>query len=1010
MNISSTVKSTLQGMSALCLIAVLLSWGLTAQAKPSDIGNLPNIDAFQHVMPGAGWLLFNNSLYWTSNNGGTWSEITPSAGIQAVDFLDFSRGWALSTSDKSLILLRTTDGGISWKNRPLHLPQIHLLEAPIAKVFMDWRTPLHGWLVVKAATGSNFNRGMLFITTDGGRSWVNREVPLGEPVLFTDEMNGRMSGGPAGDQSFITQDGGVTWAAVPVELDPGIQDGFVERSMSGHVNGWAKWQSGECSSGICIQEVKLMSTSDGITWNPMRLPNGQTTLTTSSPDHPKSTSADTDTTAYQGQGFDTCELPGTYQLQTWWNSSPYSAVNLYIGGISRGCSNTALTAALLSELNAQGWRFFPTWVGPQAACTNYIHRMSIDPTLAYNQGVAEAISAAAAAQGLGLTEADGSGTVIYYDLEAYPVEDPDCRAAANAFIDGWTHQLKILGNQAGVYGAAYGSAVSDWWSIPNVPDAVWIAHWVEDSFSPGATVSSPLINEAYWDNHQRLRQYAGGHNETWGGQTINIDSNVVDGPLTVPNGTAGSSLPTAPFNPYPANGGSVGRASDTWLRWKTTGDTCTIHVWGNTLDMTASTPCSLYHLGMQDPGMYSWQVTATNPSGSTIGPAWTLKVRPAPPTALSALAHSATSVDLTWTASIDIVDNYLVYANGKQVANLPGTATSTQVQNMACNTSHEFFVKSAKDSALSVGSVHAFAVTPSCAPVLIYPLDVLVNTLQPTFTWAIVTEATQYQIQASPYSDFSSLVLNALPSSASYTPPLPFQAKKEYYWRVRALGSFGQGDWAASSFKTPNPPPPPMLFSPVNNILVTDYTPRFDWRDVIPPAGTRLHHYQIQVAKDPGFSIIVFDKKTLISEFTPLTMLAPNSSFYWRVRSVNGLGQSGVWSVVANFRTAIRPPVLFSPTNGSTLAALRPGFDWKDVAGATSYSIQISTSSGFTSLLMGALVLTSSFTPPVDLPGNMTLYWHVRANGLNGPSRWSTRWSFTAGVTTDLLFPDPWIP
>jgi hypothetical protein len=28
---------------------------------------------------------------------------------------------------------------------------------------------------------------------------------------------------------------------------------------------------------------------------------------------------------------------------------------------------------------------------------------------------------------------------------------------------------------------------------------------------------------------QRLRQYAGGHNETWGATTINIDSNVLDG-------------------------------------------------------------------------------------------------------------------------------------------------------------------------------------------------------------------------------------------------------------------------------------------------------------------------------------------------------------------------------------------------------------------------------------------------------------------------------------------------
>jgi hypothetical protein len=31
-----------------------------------------------------------------------------------------------------------------------------------------------------------------------------------------------------------------------------------------------------------------------------------------------------------------------------------------------------------------------------------------------------------------------------------------------------------------------------------------------------------------WVNHQRLHQYKGDHNETWGGVTINIDSNFLD--------------------------------------------------------------------------------------------------------------------------------------------------------------------------------------------------------------------------------------------------------------------------------------------------------------------------------------------------------------------------------------------------------------------------------------------------------------------------------------------------
>ena len=52
------------------------------------------------------------------------------------------------------------------------------------------------------------------------------------------------------------------------------------------------------------------------------------------------------TQVYIGQGFDTCEIPSFEALQEWITRSPYGAVNLYIGGVARACSNRALTAAV----------------------------------------------------------------------------------------------------------------------------------------------------------------------------------------------------------------------------------------------------------------------------------------------------------------------------------------------------------------------------------------------------------------------------------------------------------------------------------------------------------------------------------------------------------------------------------------------------------------------------------------------------------------------------------------
>src|SRR5438128_1984281 len=59
------------------------------------------------------------------------------------------------------------------------------------------------------------------------------------------------------------------------------------------------------------------------------------------------------------------------------------------------------------------------------------------------------------------------------------------------------------------------------------PDAVWIANWNGKT----TVFGDPYVADTYWPNHQRIHQYSGGHRETYGGVTINIDSNVVDGPV-----------------------------------------------------------------------------------------------------------------------------------------------------------------------------------------------------------------------------------------------------------------------------------------------------------------------------------------------------------------------------------------------------------------------------------------------------------------------------------------------
>ncbi len=238
-----------------------------------------------------------------------------------------------------------------------------------------------------------------------------------------------------------------------------------------------------------------------------------------------------------------------------------SPVNIYIGGAARGCPNPGLTAPFITAASKDDWTFIPTWVGPQAPCTSFLKRFSADVGQAYLDGINEANLAMEALASLGLTAADKSGSVVYYDLETYAngVNPAACREAVNSFMNGWVTQLHQRGNLAGVYGSTgckYG--LNSFLQIANVPDVIWPAIWDHPAgvgtYDPSATVwNAGCIATTNWASHQRIRQYSGAHNENYGGVTLNIDNDVIDGVVAVPSGTI-VTPPSAAFSASPLSG------------------------------------------------------------------------------------------------------------------------------------------------------------------------------------------------------------------------------------------------------------------------------------------------------------------------------------------------------------------------------------------------------------------------------------------------------------------------
>src|SRR4051812_31723719 len=68
--------------------------------------------------------------------------------------------------------------------------------------------------------------------------------------------------------------------------------------------------------------------------------------------------------SFTGSAFDACTAPPAASM-TAWKASPYKAIGIYIGGVSRGCTQANLTAAWVQQQVTAGWKLLPLYVGPQ---------------------------------------------------------------------------------------------------------------------------------------------------------------------------------------------------------------------------------------------------------------------------------------------------------------------------------------------------------------------------------------------------------------------------------------------------------------------------------------------------------------------------------------------------------------------------------------------------------------------------------------------------------------------
>ena len=219
-----------------------------------------------------------------------------------------------------------------------------------------------------------------------------------------------------------------------------------------------------------------------------------------------------------------------------------------------------------------------------------------------------------------------------------------------------------------------------------------------------------------------------------------------------------------------------------------------------------------------------------------------------------------------------------------------------------------------------------------------------------------------------------------------------------YYWRANATDSSGLNSaWSSIwSFTTVTGPAAPALVSPVNGAANQATSLALNWRQT---AGTGTVSYGVQVSTAANFATTFVYQSGLQDTTATVLNMSKGTVYYWRANGTDNTG-TGAWSGVWSFTTIGAPsaPVLSSPVNGAGNQATTLGLSWGAAAGATSYGMQVSLVSTFTTTYANQAGLMGTSSTVAGLSHATVYYWRANATDSLGTSPWSSVWSFTTIV------------
>lgn len=276
-----------------------------------------------------------------------------------------------------------------------------------------------------------------------------------------------------------------------------------------------------------------------------------------------------------------------------------------------------------------------------------------------------------------------------------------------------------------------------------------------------------------------------------------------------------------------------------------------------------------------------------------------------------------------------------------------------------------------------------------------------------SLSWDAATDNVRYAIYALPTTEkenalayTSSSYYLGLSYTTSFTLPTTLDFSTTTF-AVAVVDRYGNEYTPVVMGETAADLAAPQLTSPVANAAqVTPFS--FQWESV--PSAIS---YVLQVATDASFDTLICGREVLTTAFSTalLPPLSQGITYYWRVKA-KGIGSSSDFSPAQSF--SLLTFKVIAPVFGDDTVGLTPTFQWSDVAGISTYTLEISSTTSFSSsyLVYSKEVNATQFELPAGVLSGLTTYYVRVSAMLEGDAVSTPISSFT---TQEVLPVDPLI-